>query len=83
MRGCQRKVGPREFGWNPWKHLGAKRRGHGYPDDGQIEKHDDGLTPGVLPKTLGTREPRAGKKACAHGDFEQQNGVGCERGLRS
>lgn len=83
MGSCQCKVGPRESGRKPWKHMHAKRRRHGQPDDGQIEKHDDGLTPTVLAITLCARKPRASQKACPHCDFQQQNDVGCERGLRS
>jgi len=53
----------------------AKSWSHRRGDDRQVQDHDDGLTPGVLPETSGTSEPSAEKKACAHGDFEQQSCV--------
>jgi hypothetical protein len=63
--------------------MSAKRRNHHQHDYSKIQKHDDGLAPGVLPKAAKASEPSTDEQPHSHGDFQQQNQIGGARGRRS
>jgi len=50
VRRGQCVVSPAELGRNPRKHMNAEGRNHHHRNYSEVQKHDYGLAPGVLPK---------------------------------
>jgi hypothetical protein len=53
----------------------VERRNHHHRDHGNVQKHDDRLTPGVLSKTPYPSEASTDKQPDAHSDFEEENQI--------
>ena len=53
--------------------MNTERRDHHRRDYGKVQKHDDRLTLGVLPKALLAREPTANEQSYSHRDFQEKN----------
>jgi hypothetical protein len=62
--------------------MNAERRNHHHHNHGQVQKHDGGLAPGVLPKAPYASKPSADQQAYSHGDFEDENYIGAARSGR-
>jgi len=53
--------------------MNAKGRNHHHRNYSEVQKHDGGLAPGVLPKAPLASKPSAKQKTYPHGDFEDEN----------
>jgi len=62
--------------------MNAEGRNHHHRNYSEVQKHDGGLAPGVLPKTLLASKPSAKQKTYPHGDFEDENYIGGARSGR-
>ncbi len=71
-----------ELGRNSGKHMDAEGRNHHHRDHCKVQKHDDALAPGVLPKASLASKPSADQQTYPHGDFEDENKIGSARSGR-
>jgi hypothetical protein len=55
--------------------MNAEGRNHHHHDYSEVQKHDGGLAPGVLPKAPLASKPSAKQKTDPHGDFEDENSI--------
>jgi hypothetical protein len=62
--------------------MNAERRNHRHYDYSEVQKHNDGLAPGVLPKVLLASKPSANQKTYPHCNFEDENYIGAARSGR-
>ena len=62
--------------------MNAERRNHHHRNYREVQKHDGGLAPGVLPKTSLASQPSAKQKTYPHGHFEDENDIGAARSGR-
>lgn len=60
----------------------AEGRNHHHRNYSEVQKHDDGLAPGVLSKAPLASEPAAKQKIYPHGNFEDENYLGAARSGR-
>ena len=59
--------------------MNAERRNHHHRNYREVQKHDDGLAPVVLPKAPHASQPSAKQKTYPHGHFEDKNDIGAAR----
>ena len=59
--------------------MNAERRNHHHRNYREVQKHDGGLAPGVLPKTSLASQPSAKQKTYPHGHFEHEYDIGAAR----
>ena len=62
--------------------MNAERRNHHHRNYREVQKHDGGLAPGVLPKTPLASQPSAKQKTYPHDHFEDENDIGAARSGR-
>jgi hypothetical protein len=62
--------------------MNAEGRNHHDRNYSQVQKHDGGLAPGVLPKAPLASKPSADQQTYPHGDFEDENKIGSARSGR-
>jgi len=62
--------------------MNAEGRNHHHRNYSEVQKHDYGLAPGVLPKAPLASKPSTDQQTYPHGDFEDENYIGAARSGR-
>jgi hypothetical protein len=62
--------------------MNAEGRNHHHCNHNEVQKHDDRLTPGMLPKAPPASKPSAKQNTYPHDDFEDEDYIGAARSGR-